>query len=410
MYFKKHLSCGIEVIAEKLDNFRSCTIGVWVRAGSTTETEEENGVSHFIEHMLFKGTEKRSAKQIAIDTDNIGGQVNAFTSKECTCYYIKAIDEKLEAAVELLSDIFLHATIDGEELEKERGVILEEIAMYNDTPDEVAHEIVSSAFFTGTPLQKTILGPAENIRRFTREDLLAYKQKHYGVNNIVIAVAGHFDEQQLFDLLERYFCTDCLQKVSPVLQDLSSFTPQKHEVSAFRDIEQAHLCISLPGFSLKDNRRYALSILNNLIGGSMSSLLFQSVREERGLAYSVYSYPSSYATTGMFTVYAGTTLQNLGTVEQVIRTEMQKLRREKVTSGVFEQNKEQLKGSYVLALESTSARMNSIGKAVLLTGEVKTDDEVLALIDQVKIEECNALLEELCDFDVATTAVVSAQK
>ena len=410
MYFKKHLSCGIEVIAEKLDNFRSCTIGVWVRAGSTTETEEENGVSHFIEHMLFKGTEKRSAKQIAIDTDNIGGQVNAFTSKECTCYYIKAIDEKLEAAVELLSDIFLHATIDGEELEKERGVILEEIAMYNDTPDEVAHEIVSSAFFTGTPLQKTILGPAENIRRFTREDLLAYKQKHYGVNNIVIAVAGHFDEQQLFDLLERYFCTDCLQKVSPVLQDLSSFTPQKHEVSAFRDIEQAHLCISLPGFSLKDNRRYALSILNNLIGGSMSSLLFQSVREERGLAYSVYSYPSSYATTGMFTVYAGTTLQNLGTVEQVIRTEMQKLRREKVTSGVFEQNKEQLKGSYVLALESTSARMNSIGKAVLLTGEVKTDDEVLALIDRVKIEECNALLEELCDFDVATTAVVSAQK
>ena len=410
MYFKKHLSCGIEVIAEKLYNFRSCTIGVWVRAGSTTETEEENGVSHFIEHMLFKGTEKRSAKQIAIDTDNIGGQVNAFTSKECTCYYIKAIDEKLEAAVELLSDIFLHATIDGEELEKERGVILEEIAMYNDTPDEVAHEIVSSAFFTGTPLQKTILGPAENIRRFTREDLLAYKQKHYGVNNIVIAVAGHFDEQQLFDLLERYFCTDCLQKVSPVLQDLSSFTPQKHEVSAFRDIEQAHLCISLPGFSLKDNRRYALSILNNLIGGSMSSLLFQSVREERGLAYSVYSYPSSYATTGMFTVYAGTTLQNLGTVEQVIRTEMQKLRREKVTSGVFEQNKEQLKGSYVLALESTSARMNSIGKAVLLTGEVKTDDEVLALIDQVKIEECNALLEELCDFDVATTAVVSAQK
>lgn len=410
MYFKKHLSCGIEVIAEKLDNFRSCTIGVWVRAGSTTETEEENGVSHFIEHMLFKGTEKRSAKQIAIDTDNIGGQVNAFTSKECTCYYIKAIDEKLEAAVELLSDIFLHATIDGEELEKERGVILEEIAMYNDTPDEVAHEIVSSAFFTGTPLQKTILGPAENIRRFTREDLLAYKQKHYGVNNIVIAVAGHFDEQQLFDLLERYFCTDCLQKVSPVLQDLSSFTPQKHEVSAFRDIEQAHLCISLPGFSLKDNRRYALSILNNLIGGSMSSLLFQSVREERGLAYSVYSYPSAYATTGMFTVYAGTTLQNLGTVEQVIRTEMQKLRREKVTSGVFEQNKEQLKGSYVLALESTSARMNSIGKAVLLTGEVKTDDEVLALIDRVKIEECNALLEELCDFDVATTAVVSAQK
>ena len=410
MYFKKHLSCGIEVIAEKLDNFRSCTLGVWVRAGSTTETEEENGVSHFIEHMLFKGTEKRSAKQIAIDTDNIGGQVNAFTSKECTCYYIKAIDEKLEAAVELLSDIFLHATIDGEELENERGVILEEIAMYNDTPDEVAHEIVSSAFFTGTPLQKTILGPAENIRRFTREDLLAYKQKHYGVNNIVIAVAGHFDEQQLFDLLERYFCTDCLQKVSPVLQDLSSFTPQKHEVSAFRDIEQAHLCISLPGFSLKDNRRYALSILNNLIGGSMSSLLFQSVREERGLAYSVYSYPSSYATTGMFTVYAGTTLQNLGTVEQVIRTEMQKLRREKVTSGVFEQNKEQLKGSYVLALESTSARMNSIGKAVLLTGEVKTDDEVLALIDRVKIEECNALLEELCDFDVATTAVVSAQK
>jgi len=232
MYIKKDLSCGIPVIAEKLDNFRSCTVGVWVRAGSVTETDSENGLSHFIEHMLFKGTEKRTAKQIAVDTDNLGGQINAFTSKECTCYYIKFIDDRLDDALELLSDIFLNAVFDEGELDKERSVILEEIAMYNDSPDDVVHEIVASAFFKGTALEKTILGPAANIQKYSKSDLVRYYKKRYSIGNIAIAAAGSFDEDVLFECLEKYFCTSKFSELKSTVASADIFTPSKQEVSA----------------------------------------------------------------------------------------------------------------------------------------------------------------------------------
>lgn len=410
MYIRKKLDCGIDVICEKVENFKSCTIGVWVKAGSITETNEENGISHLIEHMLFKGTEKRTAKQIAIDVDNLGGQINAFTSKECTCYYIKVTDEKIDEGIEVLADLFINASIPKEELEKERYVVLEEIAMYNDTPDEVVHEIVSSAFYTGTPLEKTILGPAKNVENFTREDIMAYRQKYYSAKNILIAVAGNFDENELFDSLNKYFCTHKLSDAEKSVVDYKESEKISREVSAYKDIEQAHICWAYPGFDLLDDKRYALSVLNNIVGGSMSSRLFQSIREERGMAYSVYSYPSVYLHSGMFCVYAGTMLKNADEVLKLMDAEIKKLISDKITKEEFEQSKQQLKGNYILALESTSARMNSIGKAQLLAGRVREDDEIIKQIEDIKFDEVADIIPYIFDETKCTKGIVGKIK
>lgn len=409
MYIEDKLDSGIPVVCEQVPDFHSVTVGIWVRAGSVTETEKENGVSHLIEHMLFKGTEKRSAKQIAMEMDSMGGQINAFTSKECTCYYIKVIDEKLKDGIEVLSDLFLHSVFDEKELEKEKGVVLEEIAMYNDTPDEVAHELISSTFFKGTLLEKTILGPAENIKGFGRDDLVAYKEKFYGPGNIVIAVAGNFNKEELMDTLNRYFCNLCAPGVEDPDLTVNNLIYERKKSFAFRDIEQAHLSVAFPGCAYEDPKRYALSVLSNIIGASMSSRLFQKIREEMGMAYAVYSYLSMYTTTGMFAVYAGTTQRNLQVVTEMVLEEMKTLKKDKITKEEFVQSKEQLKGNYVLALESTSAKMNAIGKAKLLTGKLVTEEETVKLVNKVSFEEANALLETLIDFNACSITAVGKE-
>ncbi len=406
MYIEDKLNSGIPVVCEQVPDFRSVTVGIWVRAGSATETPEENGISHLIEHMLFKGTEKRSAKQIAMEMDSLGGQINAFTSKECTCYYIKVIDEKLKDGIEILSDLFLNSVFDEKELEKEKGVVLEEIAMYNDTPDEVAHELISSTFFKGTLLEKSILGPAENIKSFGRDDVVSYKERFYGPKNIVVAVAGNFDMGELMETLNRYFCN--LSAPGVIKSDLAAAELKHGRKNSFvkRDIEQAHLSLAFPGYALSDPERYPLSVLSNIIGASMSSRLFQKIREEKGMAYAVYSYLSMYTATGMFAVYAGTTQRNLQTVIELVLEEMKTLKQDKITKEEFLQSKEQLKGNYILALESTSAKMNSIGKAKLLTGKLITEEETIELVNKVSFEETRAILDKLIDFEAcAITAV-----
>jgi len=410
MYFEDKLESGIPVVCEQVPDFHSVSVGIWVRAGSVTETDAENGISHLIEHMLFKGTEKRSAKQIAMEMDSMGGQINAFTAKECTCYYIKVIDEKLKDGIEVLSDLFLNSVFDEKELEKEKSVVLEEIAMYNDTPDEVAHELISSTFFKGTHLEKSILGPEENIKIFGRGDILKYKDKFYGSENIVIAAAGNFDRIELMESLNRYFCGLCAPKVSK--SDLSVENMKYSRKNSFtkRDIEQAHLCLAFPGCAFNDPGRFALSVLNNIAGASMSSRLFQKIREEMGLAYAVYSYPSHYSTTGMFTIYAGTTQKNMQTVAGLILDEMKLLKNEKVTREEFIQSKEQLKGNYILALESTSAKMNAIGKGKLITGRLTTEEETIGLVNKVTYDEVNSLVDSLVNFDACAITAVGKEE
>ncbi|MGI6154148.1 MAG: M16 family metallopeptidase [Christensenellaceae bacterium] len=396
MIIQKKLDCGVTLVAEPLKNFRSVTVGIWVGAGSITESSQENGISHFIEHMLFKGTEKRSAKQIAIDVDSIGGQVNAFTSKECTCYYIKSIDEKMEDAIEILTDFFCNAVLDEEEMEKEKGVVLEEIAMNNDTPEDVASDLVAKVFFDTCSLEKTILGPPENICSFSRGDLKSYMKRYYTAENIVVAVAGNFEEERLTDCLNKYLSNVNTAALHvPEFAKCNTFSTKKNFATVQKDIEQVHIWLAMPGVNIGEKRKYALNIFNNILGGSMSSRLFQKIREEMGLVYTVFSHPVMYRDTGMLGVYAGTTYKNAQTVTELVIQELSALKKSGATKEEFVQSKAQLKGSLVLALESTSAKMNSLGKSMTLTGRVYTDDEILQFLEDVTYEDMQSIIDEI---------------
>lgn len=410
-FVKEKLQSGVTLIAEPLPNFHSVTVGIWVGAGSVTETPGENGISHLIEHMLFKGTKKRTAKQIAVDVDNIGGQINAFTSKECTCYYIKVIDEKLDAGLEILTDLFCNATLDPAELEKEKGVVLEEIAMSNDNPEDAAMDLISSAYFDGCSLAKTIIGPPENIKRFTRDDLVSYMDRYYTASNIVVAVAGNFEAQKLKESLNRYLVD--INKHPLALPEFSHcggfVTHGGFEINQ-RDIEQVHLCMGMPCYNLQDDKRFALNILNNVVGGSMSSRLFQKIREEMGMAYSVFTYPALYRDTGMYGVYAGTMAGNTEKVAEMVLEELKRVKADGITQDEFQQSKEQLKGSMILSLESTSSKMSAIGKALLLTGKTYSDEEVLRMIENVSYDEIREVAEYCLDFTGLTVTGVGKVK
>ncbi len=406
MFIREKLASNINLIAEKLPNFHSVTVGMWVRAGSVTESAAENGLSHFIEHMLFKGTEKRTAKQIAVDVDNIGGQMNAFTSKELTCYYIKTIDEKLEEGIEILADLFCNAQLDEGELNKERGVILEEIAMNNDDPEDVAMDLIASTFFKGCPLDKTILGPPENIKGYSRKDLVAYMDKHYTAENMIISVAGNFDEARLRDALNKYVKVKHADKSAPGAVDCSAFKAGKGFDCIEKDVEQMHICMALPSYSMKSGMRYPIYVLNNVIGGSMSSRLFQKIREEMGMAYSVYSHPVMYSDTGMYSLYAGTMAQNAEKVAALMVEELRNVKAHGITKDEFLQSKEQLKGNLILSLESTSSKMNAIGKSALLTDTVYSDEEIIEMVSAVTMDDVARVIDEIIKPDDVTATYV----
>jgi predicted Zn-dependent peptidase len=392
------LSNGIRVIAQPLPYLSSVAAGVWVKTGSTCETLEENGISHFIEHMMFKGTQKRCTKQIAADMDKIGGQINAFTSKECTCYHIRVVPDKLSVGLDVLSDLFINSTFDAQEMEKEKGVVIEEIKMVGDDVEELAHEKISELFFTGSTLSKPILGPEENIRRFSRDDLMHYTETHYFPANVVIAVAGNYEEARLVDTLEQYFGSYARGAKKEADECENPFAPARRSLFIEKDVEQTHLCLSFPGTTFVDDDRFALAVLNNVLGGGMSSRLFQLIREEKGLAYSVYSYPSTYKSSGMFTLYAGTTAANADNVVELMKQEIDTLKKERIGEEEFKQGKDQLIGNYALSMEGSNAMMSATGKTLLLQDEEYDDKEMMRKIEAVSIERVNQLIDEVFDF------------
>jgi len=394
----KTLDNGVRLIAQPLPSYNSFAVGIWVKTGSTCEQPKENGISHFIEHMLFKGTEKRTAKQIAVDMDKIGGQINAFTSKECTCYHARVVPDKLEVAIDVLADLFTSPQLDPVELEKEKGVVLEEIAMVNDNVEELAHEKISELYFSGSTLSQPILGTAENVSSFTRDDLLGYINMHYYPANVVVAAAGKYDEQRLLDAVQKYLGHYSRGYKKEKDSCESRFVPRPRSLFVEKDVEQTHLCLAFPGCTFADDDRFALAVLNNVLGGGMSSRLFQTIREEKGLAYSVYSYPSSYSYAGMFTLYAGTTAANADTVVHLMKQEIDRLRTERISREDFQQGKDQLKGNYVLSMEGTNAVMSALGKTLLLLDEVYDEQENLAKIDAVSLDRVNALIDEIFDY------------
>ncbi|MDR0897645.1 MAG: insulinase family protein [Oscillospiraceae bacterium] len=397
------LTNGLRVVAEPIPHFRSVSVGLWVGAGSMTELPSENGLSHFLEHMLFKGTERRSARAIAEEMDGIGGQINAFTAKECTCYYAKVMDEHLPIAMDVLTDILLNATLDAGELEKERGVILEEIAMVEDTPEDIVHDLLSDAALAGNPLAQPILGSAEGIAAYPREALLQYKQSHYRPDNTVLSVAGRYDPAALRALAEQH-----LGHFLPTEKPILPASPRVFHPTLSRknkDIEQVHLCIGFPGVESGSKDLYPLSVFNNLFGGGMSSRLFQRIREESGMAYTVYSYPTAYPELGLYTLYAGTSKPHVLPVLQMLREEVALVLKDGIGKEEFTKAREQLKGGYILGLESASSRMSSIGRGELLLRRIHSEDEVIEQINAVTVEDVMRVATGILDSPNAASVV-----
>jgi predicted Zn-dependent peptidase len=392
---------GVRIVLEQIPTVRSVAIGIWIGTGSRNETEQNNGISHFLEHMFFKGTKTRTAREIAEAFDSIGGQVNAFTSKEYTCYYAKVLDEHAPFALEMLADMFFHSTFVDEELQKERNVVLEEIKMYEDTPDDIVHDLLSKACYANHPLGYPILGTEETLRTFTGDSLRGYMADYYTPDRVVISIAGNVDES-FIQQVESYFGSfTAKQKASESPAPL--FQPQK--LVRKKDTEQAHLCIGFNGLPVGHPDMYTLIILNNILGGSMSSRLFQEVREQRGLAYSVFSYHSSYQDSGLLAIYAGTGNNQLDLLFETIQETIDKLKEDGITEKELNNSKEQMKGSLMLGLESTNSRMSRNGKNELLLGRHRSLDEIIEEINSVTVEKVNELARSIFNGDYALALI-----
>ena len=383
---------GLRVIAEPLPHLRSVSIGVWVRAGSILEKPEENGLSHFIEHLAFKGTERRSARQIAQEMDAVGGYLNAATSKLSTTYYAKVIDEDLDLAADILADIVIHPAYDEKELNKERSVVLEEISMTDDSPEDVAYDLIAAAMFGDQALGRTILGPREIIENCSREDILAFRARHYSPMNACVAVAGNFDIHQLRDILEKHFGP--WQGSAGEMYPVNLVNRSPCTLTADKDTEQAHVCLGYNGRELGSDDVYAMAVFNSVLGGGMSSRLFQRIREEKAMAYSVYSAPSAYPHCGDFTVYAAVSPKNIRTVVAEIDDEIQKLLRDGITDEEFRMAKAQLKGGFILGQESAYNRMNGMGSNLALLGRYIPTEETIRRIGAVTRDDAQRIAEE----------------
>ena len=397
MITKNILPNNIRVVMQPMPDFRSVSMGVWAQAGSVYETQREAGISHFIEHMLFKGTQKRTAQDIAAQMDALGGNLNAFTSKACTCFYAKVLDEHIEKSADILADLVHAPKLDAADIEREKGVVCEEILMTEDTPEDLVHELIAAQVYGDAPLGKPILGTEASVRALDADMLRAYMQRRYVSENMVIAVAGNFKQEDMLALLTPLFGEGDAKKAPPMPP--SALHKGRALKAVEKDIEQVHICLGLPGFPSDTPEQYALHALNNVLGGSMSSRLFQSIREERGLAYSVYSYPSAYSDSGYFTLYAGTGEKQAAQVVTLMLGELKRLQKEGITQDELIRAKEQLKASYIMGQESTSARANAIGKAEIRGGKLRTEEESIALIEAVTMEHIQSILPAVCDFD-----------
>lgn len=395
MYQKEQLSSGMTVITESIPYFRSASIGIWVNCGCMNEPPEYRGLSHFIEHLMFKGTETRSAKEMAVIMDGIGGHLNAFTEKEQTCFYVKVMDRHIPLAMEIVGDMLQNSVFAEEEIEKEKGVIWEEIKMYEDSPDELIFDVFAQAAWDGHPLGLPTVGKKETIESVTREVLLQYVKEHYTPDNIIVAAAGHLKHQSIVDLVEKTF------HLNGKKHERKSFPEpvlSPSQVVKFRDGEQVHICVGTSGIPQSDDRKYVLSVLDSILGGSVSSRLFQEIREKRGLVYSVTSFQSAYASSALFGIYAATSKDHMKSVIALILETLKEVRERGVTKQEMTTAKEHIKGALSLALESTSNRMIRLAKSEIYHGRFVSPNEVIRRIQAVSPEEVQALARELFDF------------
>lgn len=402
----KKLNCGTTVIMEKSERVQSAALGIWVRAGASDEWDEVSGVSHFIEHMMFKGTKNRTAKQIAEDVDKIGGVFNAFTGKEATCYYIKTLSSNICRGAEILLDMLTGSKFDQEEMDRERQVICEEIKMVKDTPDDDVYDTISELVAGGNPLGRSILGTPESLAGIDRSRLVDYRDQMYARDSIVVAVAGNFDEEAIEAIFEDRLTS--LRDKKPKKEIQLKPYQQSFNVKV-RDIEQTHICLATPGIALDDPRYYAFVLLNSIFGGSMSSRLFQNIREQKGLAYSVCSMNLFSSYWGFFSIYAGVSPEKAEEALDAIHYELDTLRESGVTEEELAMAKEQMKSSYIFGLESVNSRMFSIGKNKLLLDRVYAEEEVLSSFDSVTREDIREVAEMIGDYSSYCGAAVTGK-
>jgi Predicted Zn-dependent peptidases len=383
---------GLTVISEQMQHLRSVSIGVWVKTGSRDEDPRSNGISHFIEHMLFKGSANRSAEDIARQVDSIGGNMDAFTAKECICFNMKVVDEHLPVAIDILSDLVLNPLFKEEDIAREKGVILEEIKMDEDSPDYLVHEIFTQSFFKDHPLGKPILGTRDTVKKFERSSVLEFYKQCFTPENIVVSAAGNLEHKKFVDLVKRHFA-----QLKPTKTNRKSRRPETASRIMLRNkksLEQVQICMGVPSYPIAHEKRYASYILNSLLGGGMSSRLFQNIRERQGLAYAIYSDLSPYRDTGCLCVYAGTSRESAGKVVQSVVRELFRLKSETVSAEELRRSKDQLKGSLMLSLESSTSRMSNLARQEMYFDHFFTLDELIERIEAVSADDLRAMAEE----------------
>ncbi len=406
MTYSKKFDSGLKMVVKKIDGLLSVTMGVLVGTGSCFETERENGISHFIEHMMFKGTEKRNAFEISDAMDRIGAQVNAFTSKDITCYYAKSTSQHAGEAFEILSDFFMNSVFPEEEIAREKGVVLEEISMTEDTPDDLCLDVLAEAYFGKEGYGRPILGPASNVSAFTRGDIQSYIAERYNPQNIVVSFAGNIDEKYAEEIVEKYLESGMKKRAYSAREKKISLA--RGNLVRTKDIEQVHIALAYPSLPREHELMDAAQIANVVLGGGMSSRLFQIVREKLGLAYSVYSYISSFTEGGMLTVYAGVNPRNTKKALDAILGCIGEMRKDGLTQDEFLRGKEQLKSSFILGQENTASQMILYGKHMLYTGDVYDFDGRVAKIDAITKEDCERAIS--LNFDAASLAAAAVGK
>lgn len=408
MVIFKQFDNGLRLVMNKMEGMLSVSAGVLVKTGSINETPEENGISHFIEHVMFKGTKNRTAFEISDHIDRIGAQINAFTSKELTCYYTKSTKEHTKKSLEILSDIFFDSVFDEQELNKEKGVVIEEIKMSEDTPEEVCLDLLSKSYYGDDGLGQTILGLEKNIKRFNKEDVLSYMDKYYTADNVVISLAGNIDVNEVEKYVKDMFA-DRFSRIKSKPQKKTVIAKNKNLYKTKR-IEQSHVAIAMKGFKVGDSITDAFSVANIIFGGGMSSRLFQKIREELGLAYSVYSYSSQYKNDGIVEIYAGvnTSLRDLA-VESIV-AEVNRLKKDGVTMQEFERGKEQIKSSFIMGQESTSSQMLLYARYLLMLGKEFDLKERVNQLESVSINDVREAISRTFDLSTAATATVGSSR
>jgi predicted Zn-dependent peptidase len=401
---KEVLPNGLVVITDSMEHVHSVSVGIWLRSGSRREPADLNGISHFIEHMVFKGTTRRTAEDIAREVDRVGGMLDAFTAKEMVCFNTRVLDDHLPKAFDVVADMVLDPKFATEDIAREQSVILEEIRMTQDNPEDLVHELFTQNFWSSHALGKPILGTPDTVSAFTRDKLQDWFRRYYAPNHVVITAAGHLTHEQLVDLVSERF-----GKLVPVEDDFTDTKPEPMThitLKSKHELEQVHLCLGVPALPMNDRRRFAVSVMNNVLGGGMSSRLFQNIREKLGLAYAIFSELSSYRDTGVLSIYAGTSLETAGQLIECVLEELRRMRDEPLTEEELRRAKDHLKGATLLSLEGSGSRMSSLARYHMYFNRHFTPQELIAMLESVTAEEVQQIARGFFQPDQVAASVV----